>query len=91
LLKIFHMTTNQTCDIQDILMKQNVELEFRIGKKLQQIKQEVLTTMQNAQEHLFSEESEFLTEEETNEILVESIKTKQELIEKLEKVFMNFI
>jgi hypothetical protein len=47
--------------------------------------------MQNAQEHLFSEESEFLTEEETNEILVESIKTKQELIEKLEKVFMNFI
>ena len=85
-------TNNQTLDIQDILMKQNVELEFRICKKLQQIKQEVLTTMQNAEEYLWiSEESEFLTEEETNEILVESIKTKQELIEKLEKVFLNFI
>jgi len=76
-------------NIQDILMSRNVELEALIGRKLQDLKQSVLTIMQNAQEHLFSEEAEFLTEDETTEILVESIKTKQELLDKLSELASN--
>jgi cob(I)alamin adenosyltransferase len=80
---------NLSNDIQDILISQNVELEAKIGRKLQDLRQEILTTMQNAQEHLFSEEAEFLTEDETNEILLKSIKTKQELLDKLSEITKN--
>jgi len=80
---------NLTKDIQDILISQNVELEAKIGRKLQDLRQSVLTIMQNVQEHLFSEEAEFLTEEEKKEILVESIKTKQELLDKLSEIAKN--
>ena len=76
-------------DIQDILISKNVQLEVLIGRKLQDLKQSVLTIMQNAQEHLFSEEAEFLTEDETTEILVESIRTKQELLDKLSELASN--
>jgi cob(I)alamin adenosyltransferase len=80
---------NLNNDIQDILISQNVELEAKIGRKLQDIRQSVLTVMQNVQEHLFSEEAEFLTEDEAKEILVESIKTKQELLDKLSEIAKN--
>ncbi len=70
--------------LADNLRSQNVELEIKINRKLEKIKQIVLTEFQNSQEHLFSEESEFLTEEETLEILLESVNVKKKLLEKLD-------
>lgn len=70
--------------LADNLRSQNVELEIQINKRLQKITQIVLTEFQNSQEHLFSEESEFLTEEETLEILLESVNVKKKLLEKLD-------
>ena len=70
--------------LADNLRSQNVELEIQINKRLQKITQIVLTEFQNSQEHLFSEEAEFLTEEETLEILLESVNVKKKLLEKLD-------
>ena len=74
----------ESITLADNLRNQNVNLEIQINKKLEKIKQIVLTEFQNSQEHLFSEESEFLTEEETLEILLESVKVKKKLLEKLD-------
>ena len=70
--------------LTDNLRSQNVNLEIQINKKLEKIKQIVLTEFQNSQEHLFSEEAQFLTEEETLEILLESVNVKKRLLEKLD-------
>lgn len=70
--------------LADNLRSQNVELEIQINKKLEKIRQIVLTEFQNSQEHLFSEEAQFLTEEETLEILLESVNVKKKLLEKLD-------
>ena len=70
--------------LTDNLRSQNVNLEIQINKRLQKITQIVLTEFQNSQEHLFSEESEFLTEEETLEILLESVNVKKKILEKLD-------
>lgn len=70
--------------LTDNLRNQNVNLEIQINKRLQKITQIVLTEFQNSQEHLFSEEAEFLTEEETLEILLESVNVKKKLLEKLD-------
>ena len=74
----------ESITLADNLRSQNVELEIQINKKLEKIRQIVLTEFQNSQEHLFSEESEFLTEEETLEILLESVNVKKKLLEKLD-------
>lgn len=74
----------ESITLADNLRSQNVNLEIQINKKLEKIKQIVLTEFQNSQEHLFSEEAEFLTEEETLEILLESVNVKKKLLEKLD-------
>ena len=74
----------ESITLADNLRNQNVNLEIQINKKLEKIKQIVLTEFQTSQEHLFSEESEFLTEEETLEILLESVNVKKKLLEKLD-------
>lgn len=74
----------ESITLADNLRSQNVELEIQINKKLEKIRQIVLTEFQNSQEHLFSEEAEFLTEEETLEILLESVNVKKKLLEKLD-------
>lgn len=70
--------------LTDNLRNQNVNLEIQINKRLQKITQIVLTEFQNSQEHLFSEEAQFLTEEETLEILLESVNVKKNLLKKLD-------
>ena len=77
--------------LTDNLTSQNVNLEIQINKKLQQITQIVLTEFQNSQEHLFSEEAEFLTEEERLEILLNSVNVKKTLVEKLDNIIRNII
>ena len=74
----------ESITLADNLRNQNVNLEIQINKKLEKIKQIVLTEFQNSQEHLFSEEAQFLTEEETLEILLESVNVKKKLLEKLD-------
>ena len=74
----------ESITLADNLRSQNVNLEIQINKKLEKIKQIVLTEFQNSQEHLFSEEAQFLTEEETLEILLESVNVKKKLLEKLD-------
>lgn len=74
----------ESITLADNLRNQNVNLEIQINKKLEKIKQIVLTEFQTSQEHLFSEEADFLTEEETLEILLESVKVKKKLLEKLD-------
>jgi len=70
--------------LTDNLRSQNVNLEIQINKRLQKITQIVLTEFQTSQEHLFSEEADFLTEEETLEILLESVNVKKKILEKLD-------
>ena len=77
--------------LTDNLVSQNVNLEIQINKKLQQITQIVLTEFQNSQEHLFSEEAKFLTEEERLEILLDSVNVKKTLVEKLDNIIRNII
>jgi hypothetical protein len=77
--------------LTDNLTTQNVNLEIQINKKLQQITQIVLTEFQNSQEHLFSEEAAFLTEEERLEILLDSVNVKKTLVEKLDNIIRNII
>jgi hypothetical protein len=67
------------------LTAQNTELEIKIKKILETIRQIVLSEYMVAQEHLFSEEAEFLNQEDKLEILLESIKVKKKLIDKLDK------
>lgn len=74
----------ESITLADNLRNQNVNLEIQINKRLQKITQIVLTEFQNSQEHLFSEEAEFLTEEETLEILLESVNVKKNLLKKLD-------
>ena len=77
--------------LTDNLTTQNVNLEIQINRKLEKIRQIVLTEFQNSQEHLFSEETEFLTEEERLEILLDSVNVKKTLVEKLDNVIKNII
>lgn len=77
--------------LTDNLTSQNVNLEIQINRRLEKIRQIVLTEFQNSQEHLFSEEAEFLTEEERLEILLNSVNVKKTLVEKLDNAIKNFI
>lgn len=77
--------------LTDNLTRQNVNLEIQINRRLEKIRQIVLTEFQNSQEHLFSEEAEFLTEEERLEILLNSVNVKKTLVEKLDNAIKNFI
>lgn len=70
---------------QELLLAQNTELEIEVNTKLQDIRQMVLTRMSVVEEHLFSEETEFLTNDEINNILTSSIMMKSKLINSLNK------